>query len=140
MTDGQTNEHTHEPLHGELEHVPEQQQKRETLRPEIVDGVPYDGYAHYRAVNGLDTGVDPTAVIALVLSICSFFLLPLIPAIVAVAIAPGAKRRIRHSDGKLQGYGLAKAAQIVGWVNIVVCVTLAYFIVQLVQWAFDTIS
>ena len=61
---------------------------------------------------------DGTAITALVLSIASFVVCPIIPAIVALVMVPSARRNIESSGGTLEGLGLLTAAKIVSWINI----------------------
>lgn len=58
------------------------------------------------------------AVVALCLAIGSFVVLPLIPAIVALVLAPSARREIARSQGNESGLGLVTAATIVAWINV----------------------
>jgi len=62
------------------------------------------------------------ALTALLLSIASFVICPLIAAIAAIVLAGQATREIRESGGRLTGSGKAAAGRILGWVNIVVVV------------------
>jgi hypothetical protein len=57
----------------------------------------------------------------LVLSIVSFLVCPLIPAIVALFVASSADQEIRASGGQIGGEGLSKAAKIISWINIGLC-------------------
>jgi hypothetical protein len=43
---------------------------------------------------------------------------PVIPAIVALVLIPGAKRKIDESGGRLTGEGLLTAAKWISWINI----------------------
>jgi len=72
------------------------------------------------------------AIVALVLSICSFVVFPLVPAVVALELARGARLEIEQSRGRLGGDGLTRAAVIVSWINIAVCALLAVALVGLV--------
>ena len=119
----------------------------EALHPEIVNGTPPHGNTSYR--EGIDASwagqvdgvrMDTGAITALVLAICSYIFLPFIGSLVAVVLAPGAKRRIRHSNGTLDGAGFAKAAQILGWLNIILCIAFAWLIFRVVGWAFDVVN
>ena len=58
------------------------------------------------------------AVVALVLAICSFLFCPLVPAVIALFLAPAAQREIDTSGGWVTGTGLVQAAKIVAWINI----------------------
>ncbi|MDX6224114.1 MAG: hypothetical protein QOE64_490 [Frankiales bacterium] len=58
------------------------------------------------------------AVAALICGIASFVVCPFLPAIAAVILAPGAKRKIQQSGGRLDGAGMATAGQVLGWINI----------------------
>lgn len=60
---------------------------------------------------------DSGAIWALVLGIIGCFL-----GIPAIVMGGKAKRRIRYSGGRLTGDGLATAAQIIGWVWLVIFV------------------
>jgi hypothetical protein len=62
---------------------------------------------------------ESSAIVALVLAIASFVICPLFPAIAAVIVGGGAERKIRQSNGMLDGEGLAKAGRIIGWINII---------------------
>ena len=72
------------------------------------------GYAVPRKTEG-------NAIAALVLSICSFIVCPLIPAVVALFLASSAKRNIDASNGALDGESLVTAARIISWINIGLC-------------------
>jgi uncharacterized membrane protein len=70
------------------------------------------------------------AIVALVLSIVSWTVCPLITSIVAIILAYQADKEIRNSDGKVTGQGLSFAAKIIAWINIGVSVALiALFLV-----------
>ncbi len=43
---------------------------------------------------------------------------PIIPAVVALFMCPGARRKIEGSGGALTGEGLVTAAKIISWVNL----------------------
>jgi hypothetical protein len=59
------------------------------------------------------------AIAALVLSIASWVVCPVIAAIVALALAHGAGNRIDASAGQKTGNGLVTAAKIVAWIHLV---------------------
>jgi hypothetical protein len=65
---------------------------------------------------------ESSAVVALVLAIASFVVCPVIPAIVALVLANNADAAIQASGGRKTGEGLTKAARIVSWINIGLCV------------------
>lgn len=58
------------------------------------------------------------AVISLVAGIISFFILPLVGAIVAVVTGNMAKKEIYQSRGRMTGLGMAKWGLVLGWINI----------------------
>jgi hypothetical protein len=58
------------------------------------------------------------AVISLISGIASYFIVPLLGAIVAIITGNMAKRDIKESAGRLTGDDLAKWGMILGWVNI----------------------
>jgi hypothetical protein len=71
----------------------------------------YGGY-------GYPPRTDTRAVWALVLSIGSFVVCPVVPAIAALILASGARRDIAASGGGLQGAGMVTAATVISWINI----------------------
>ncbi len=73
---------------------------------------------------------DSTAVIALCLALSSFFAW-IIPAVVALCLAPQAKRNIAASNGLRGGAGLASAAQIVSAISLVLTFLIAALVVSL---------
>ena len=58
------------------------------------------------------------AIIAFVLSIVSWAVCPIIPAIVALVLAASAQREIAAGQGRVQGGGLVTAAKVISWINI----------------------
>ena len=58
------------------------------------------------------------AVISLIAGIASFFIVPLLGAIVAIITGSNAKKEISQSGGALTGIGMAQWGTILGWVNI----------------------
>lgn len=58
------------------------------------------------------------AIISLISGIASFFVVPLLGAIVAVITGNMAKKEIFQSGGRLTGEDMAKWGVILGWVNI----------------------
>jgi hypothetical protein len=54
-----------------------------------------------------------------VLSVASFFVCPVIAALVALFLGLRARSRIRESRGALSGYGLATAAFVISIVHLV---------------------
>jgi hypothetical protein len=65
---------------------------------------------------------DSRAVVALVLAVASFVILPLLAAIGALVLARQSRRAIAASRGQLSGDGLVAAARILAWINIALCV------------------
>ena len=61
---------------------------------------------------------DGTAIAALVLAIAAFVVCPVIPAVIALALIPGARRSITVSGGTVGGLGVLTAAKIIAWVNL----------------------
>jgi hypothetical protein len=59
------------------------------------------------------------AVISLISGIASFFIVPLLGAVVAIITGNMAKKEIRQSAGRMTGDGMAKWGVILGWLNIV---------------------
>jgi hypothetical protein len=82
------------------------------------------------------TMTDPSAFVALIFAVLSWIVLPIIGALVALALAPGAKRRIRDSNGALGGAKVASAAQAIAIANLLAAALLIYLMVQLIRWIF----
>jgi hypothetical protein len=61
---------------------------------------------------------DGTAVAALIVSIVSWVMCPIIAAVVALVLAHAAGHKIDASGGRLTGEGLVRAAQIIAWIQI----------------------
>lgn len=77
---------------------------------------PPPGYGGYSQRPPAQT--EGTAITVLVLAIVSFVVCPIIPAVVALFMCPGARRKIEGSGGSLTGEGLVTAAKVIAWVNI----------------------
>jgi len=65
---------------------------------------------------------DGTAIAVLVLAVSSFLVFPVVPAIVALVLAPSAERDIAAAGGRLTGEGLVRSGRIVAWVHLGLCV------------------
>lgn len=61
---------------------------------------------------------NSNATIALICAIVAWVVCPFIPAVVAVILGRKAQKEIAESGGTQGGEGLAKAAVIIGWINI----------------------
>lgn len=72
------------------------------------------------------------AIVALVLAIASWFVLPVIAAIAALILASKATKEIRASNGWLTGEGMALAAKVISWINIAVSIVVVLIIVAIV--------
>ncbi len=59
-----------------------------------------------------------SAIIGLVLAIGSWFLCPVILAIVALVLARSSTAEIEESAGRIGGAGLNTATRIISWINI----------------------
>ena len=79
---------------------------------------------------------EGTAIAALICSIGSWVLCPMILAVVALALAHAAGNKIDASAGRVTGEGLVRAAQIIAWIHIVL-VTLVCVIIAIVLIAND---
>jgi hypothetical protein len=62
---------------------------------------------------------EGTAIAALILSIVSWVVCPVVAAIVALALAHAAGNKIDASGGRLTGNGLVTAAKIISWIHLV---------------------
>ena len=103
---------------------PAWEQQQWSAAPPPAYGPPPQGYGQVGAYGGY-AGPQQTssrAIIALVLAIGSFVVFPLVPAIVALALVPGAREEIELSGGRVTGDGLLTAAKIVAWINIGLCI------------------
>lgn len=82
-------------------------------QPPQYGQAPY-GYQAY----GPPPQTEGSAIGALVASILAWVVCPIIPAIVALVMIPGAKRKIEASQGRLTGESLLTAAKWISWINI----------------------
>ena len=75
---------------------------------------------------------------SLVLLCAVFVFLPVavVPAIIALALAPGAKREIQASGGALTGLGTVKAGVVCSWVTI--GVSIAWIVLLIALFALGT--
>ena len=62
------------------------------------------------------------AIVSLVSGIVSWFLLPILGAIIAVITGHMAKREIRDSQGRLTGDGMATAGLVLGYLQLVLSI------------------
>lgn len=76
------------------------------------------GYGAGPSPYGPPTQTSTKAVVALVLAIASFAVCPVVPAIVALVLASGARAEIHASGGRLTGDGLVTAAKVIAWINL----------------------
>lgn len=94
---------------------------------------PYGGYGGYAPpvqTSGKATG-------ALVASILSFVVCPVIPAIVGLVLGGQAKKEIAASEGRLTGLGLVTASRIISVINLVLSVLAIVGIALLIAFADD---
>lgn len=105
-----------------------QQPSSEVVRPDVVYRDNYNA--------NMVLGVDAGAVIALALAISSWIVLPVVGAIAALVMAPGAIRRIREANGDLGTTGVVRAAQVIAIANLAVCLLLAILIVVAIRAVF----
>jgi hypothetical protein len=77
-------------------------------------GYPPAGYAPYPP----PAQTSNNAVVALILSVVSWVVCPIIAAIVALVFANLAGKEIEASGGRVQGQGLVTASRWVAWINI----------------------
>ena len=78
---------------------------------------PYPAQAHpAQAYPAAYLPTSTNAIIALVLSIASWVICPIVPAVVALVLAQSASREIRR--GAATGDGLVTASRVVSWLNI----------------------
>jgi hypothetical protein len=71
---------------------------------------------------------DPSALWALLCGIGSWLLLPVVLAVVALALASAADRSITQSHGWRTGSGLVTAARVLAWVNLVAALLVGVFV------------
>lgn len=78
---------------------------------------------------GMKPQVSNRAIAVIALAISSFLLCPVLPAIVALFMAPGANREIDASNGWLTGRGLVTGGKVLSWVNIALTVGVAFIVI-----------
>lgn len=95
-------------------------------------GDPYAAPYGYQAYTPPQT--EGMAVGALIASILAWMFCPVIAAIVALALVPGARRKIESSGGRLTGLGLLTATKWVAWLNIgfAVGVTILFIVLVII--------
>lgn len=79
---------------------------------------PYPPHAYPAAAQPSAPQTDGLAVTSFVLAICSWFVLPVILAIVALVLASSADKAIAGAHGAKTGEGLVRAAKIISWLNL----------------------
>lgn len=90
---------------------------------------PAPGYGGYPPAR--QTSSD--AIVALVLSLLSWAICPVVLAIVALVFAGKAKTAIEASNGWLDGAGMVTAAKIIAWINIgVYIIGLIFFVIIMI--------
>jgi hypothetical protein len=77
--------------------------------------------------------VSEKATMSLVFGMVSYLFVPFVAGIVAIILGEKAEKEIRQSGGQLTGLGMAKAGQILGWINVLVtgllgCMLVSVFI------------
>lgn len=95
---------------------------QENPTPENV-GPPYGGYppaggGQYPPGYGPAPRTSNDAVIALVLSIASWVVCPVVLAVIALVFAGRARTEIDGSGGWVTGDGLVTASKVLSWINI----------------------
>jgi hypothetical protein len=91
-------------------------------------GQPQPGYGQYQPY-AAPQQTEGGAIGALIASILSFVVCPVIPAIVALVLIPGSRRKIAESQGRLTGESLLNAAK---WISIAHLALVALGIVAIV--------
>lgn len=107
----------------------------EPYQPGAVPSLPpvpaYGQQPVYGQQPAYPSGPAPTtsndAVVALVLSICSWVFCPGLLAVLALVFAGKAKRAIDASGGWVTGDGMVTAAKVVAWINL--GLTLAFVVI-----------
>lgn len=89
---------------------------------------PGDAQAAYELAPQTET----KAVVALVLAIGSYLLLPVLGAIAALVLAGSARRDIDASGGRLTGRGLVTASRVLAWIHLALFVLAIIGVVVLV--------
>ncbi len=63
-------------------------------------------------------GASSNSIVALVLSICSWVVFPIVFAVIALVFASKAEKEIAASNGSVGGGAFVTASKIVSWINI----------------------
>ncbi|MGV8049904.1 MAG: DUF4190 domain-containing protein [Anaerolineaceae bacterium] len=71
------------------------------------------------------------SIVSLVTGITSYFILPIIGAIIAIITGYVAKNEIKNSNGQIAGDGMATAGLILGWINIALCIIAVVIVILL---------
>ncbi len=90
-------------------------------------GQPYGSYQPAAQNSGKAVAILVLGIVSLVVGCC----IGVVPAIVALAMAGGAKREIAASGGRLSGDGFIKAGVICSWISIGLSVAFLVFMIVL---------
>jgi len=74
--------------------------------------------------------VSTQAVVALVLALASYAVLPLIASVAALYVAASARREIAASGGQVGGAGLARVARVLAIINVVLCLLVLVLVIS----------
>lgn len=103
--------------------------EHEVLHPDAID---YGRATPYTAIGHAPTqATEVNALIAMVLAIASWMVIPIVGAVAALFVASNAKRSIHASNGALAGLGIARGAQAVAWANLICCALFLLVVVAL---------
>jgi hypothetical protein len=83
------------------------------MEEDVMSDENFDNYSP-----GYGPQTHSLAVVSLISGIASFFVVPLLGAIVAIITGNIAKKDIRQSNGQLIGQEMANWGVILGWINI----------------------
>ncbi len=105
------------------------------IAPPYVSAAPPSTYYAYAPAYGQQASVPPTsgfAIVSLICSIASWFLLPFIGGVLAVIFGHIARQEIRRSRGQKRGNGLLLAGLVIGYIHIAVAIVVGVVFLWLV--------
>lgn len=79
---------------------------------------PAEGWGNQYGGYAMPQQTETSAIVALVLACAAWVACPFITAVIALAMVPSARTKIRESNGRLTGEGLLTATKIIAWIHL----------------------
>lgn len=79
---------------------------------------PAEGWGNQYGSYTTPQQTETSAIVALVLACAAWVACPFVTAVVALAMVPSARTKIRESNGRLTGEGLLTATKVIAWIHL----------------------